>query len=165
LQGPLHRESSMHYMHYVLFYRVLAACALDRRIRFTDCYRIREHLRSVICPRRYHRWGTQDKKCCRTPTKCRSFHNSVLTADGQSVCTHLTELSPRVADLSGPRTNILLRGTSNLARRSDADCLIRPSLKFCQRRAGFSGSLLDKTSTRGADMGRRAADTLWLSES
>jgi hypothetical protein len=80
-------------------------------------------------------------------TKCCEFHDSVLTTDGQSHSTHLIELSPRVADLSGAQNErtFFSRRTSNLARGSDADCLIRQCLKFCQRRTGFSGSLLEKT--------------------
>jgi hypothetical protein len=49
-----------------------------------------------------------------------------------------------VASRRGPRTNILLSRTSNLARGSDVDCLIRQTLKFCQLTAGFPGSRLEK---------------------
>jgi hypothetical protein len=64
-----------------------------------------------------------------------------------------------VASRRGPRTNILLSRTSNLARGSDVDCLIRQTLKFCQLTAGFSGSRLEKKKSPlfvVIDTGRKA---------
>lgn len=80
----------------------------------------------------------------RMRTKCCEFHNSVLTAEANRFL--LTSPSCRLASRTsaGPRTNILPSRTSNLARGSDVDCLIRPCLKFCQLTAGFSGSLPEK---------------------
>lgn len=46
--------------------------------------------------------GTQQTKCvAECEQNAASFYTSVLTTDSQSLSTHLTEMSPRVADLSG----------------------------------------------------------------
>jgi hypothetical protein len=86
--------------------------------------------------------GTQTASCVAgCEQSAASFITQCSTTYGESAF-----YSPHrvVASRRGPRTNILLSRTSNLARGSDVDCLIRHSLKFCQRRAGFSGSLLGK---------------------
>jgi hypothetical protein len=85
--------------------------------------------------------GTQTKCVAGCEQNAASFITRCLPHTANPLSTHLTELSPRVA---GPERTFFCRRTSNLARGSDVDCLIRSCLKFCQRRAGFSGSLLVK---------------------
>jgi hypothetical protein len=126
------------------------ACALDLRIsealRFTDRCRIREHLRvdelRDLSPPIYRTYT----KYCRARTKCRSFHKFAAEG-GQPVfySPHRVVASRRGPQRAQNRTFYSAR-PSKLARRSDADCLIRQRLKFCQRRAGFSGSHLEKNA-------------------
>ena len=132
---------------------MLVACDIDRQIRSIKVHgplqnsRIKfvwDELRDIVPAAPIIICWCADKVRCRMRTECCEFHNSVLSAYYIRQIRFLLTSLIFVASRRGPRTYILLSRTRNLARGSDVDCLIRRCLKFCQLRAGFSGSLLGK---------------------